>query len=115
MDKLERYRSIIKRELTAIVEQTKRAISPPPGLRDKTVFDRQSDYYLILREGWDGSRRIHGPVVSLEIIDGKVWLQADNTDLRVAERLEDAGISKADIVLGFQPPHVRPYTEYAVA
>ena len=115
MDKLERYRSIIKRELTAIVEQTKRAISPPPGLRDKTVFDRQSDYYLILREGWDGSRRIHGPVVSLEIIDGKVWLQADNTDLRVAERLEEADIPKADIVHGFQPPHVTPYTEYAVA
>src|SRR5215475_3344203 len=98
MDKLERYRSIIEHELTAIVEQTKRAISAPPGLRDKTVFDRRSDYYLILRDGWDGSRRIHGPVV-LEIIDGKVWLQADNIDLRVAERLEEAGIPKADIVL----------------
>jgi hypothetical protein len=43
MDKLERYRSVIERELTAIVEQTKLAISAPPGLRDKTVFDRQSD------------------------------------------------------------------------
>jgi hypothetical protein len=115
MDKLEQYRNIIERELAAIVEQTKQAISAPPGLRDKTVFDRQSDYYLILREGWDGSRRIHGPVVSLEIIDGKVWLQADNTDLRIAERLEEAGIPKSDIVLGFQPPHVRQYTEYAVA
>ena len=30
---------------------------------------------------------IHGPVVSPEIIDGKVWLQADNNDLRIAERL----------------------------
>ena len=68
-----------------------------------------------LREDWDGSRRIYGPVVSLEIIDGKVWLQADNTDLRIAERLEEAGIPKDDIVLGFQPPHVRPYTAYAVA
>jgi hypothetical protein len=67
------------------------------------------------REGWDGSRRIHGPVVSLEFIDGKVWLQANNTDLRIAERLEEAGIPKSDIVLDFQPPHVRPYTEYAVA
>jgi XisI protein len=45
-----------------------------------------------LWEGWDGSRRIHGPVVSLEIIYGKVWLQADNTDLRIAEHLEEAGI-----------------------
>ncbi|MGH9754988.1 MAG: XisI protein [Blastocatellia bacterium] len=84
-------------------------------MRDKTVFDRQSSYYLILREDWDGSRRIHEPVVSVEIIDGEIWLQADNTDLRIAERLEEAGIPKGDIVLGFQPPHVRPYTEYAVA
>jgi hypothetical protein len=66
-------------------------------------------------KGWDGSRRIHRAVVSLEIIDGKVWLQADNTDLRIAEGLEEAGIPKGDVVLDFQPPHVRPYTEYAVA
>jgi XisI protein len=66
-------------------------------------------------DGWDESRRIHGPVVSLEIIDGKVCLQADNTYLRIAERLEEAGIAKSDIVLGFQPLCVRPYTEYAVA
>jgi XisI protein len=67
------------------------------------------------QECWDVSRRIHGPVVSLEIIDWKVWRQADNADLRIAERLEEAGIPKSDIALGFQPPHVRPYTEYAVA
>jgi hypothetical protein len=72
-------------------------------------------HFTILREGWDWSQRIPGPVVNLEIIDGKVWLQADNTDLRIAERLEEAGIAKSDIVLGFQPLRVRPYTEYAVA
>jgi len=67
------------------------------------------------QEDWDVSRRIHGPGVSLEIIDLKVWRQADNTDLRIAERLEEAGIPNGDTVLGFQPPSVRPYTEYAVA
>jgi hypothetical protein len=51
----------------------------------------------------------------MEIIVGKVWRQADNTDLRIAERSEEAGIPQGDIVLGFQPPNVRPYTEYAVA
>lgn len=75
---------------------------------------RSSTLYLP-REGWDWSRRVHGPVVSLEIIDGKAWLQADNTNMRIAERLEEAGIPKGDILLGFQPPHVQPYTEYAVA
>lgn len=115
MDKLEHYREIIQGELTAIVEQTTQGLSAPAGLRDKTVFDHHSDCYLILREGWDGTRRIHGPVISLEIINGKVWLQADHTNLKIAERLEEAGIPKSDIVLGFQPPSVRQYTEYAAA
>ena len=113
MDKLEQYRTIIERELTAIVAQTTHSPAAPAGLRDKTVFDRSSDCYLILREGWDGAHRILGPIISLEIINGKIWLQADHTNLRIAERLETAGVPKSDIVLGFQPPSVRPYTEYA--
>ncbi len=113
MDKLEKYRTIIEKELTAIVAQTIHSPASPSGLRDKTVFDRNSDCYLILREGWDGARRILAPVISLEIINGKIWLQADHTNLRIAERMEAAGVPKSDIVLGFQPPSVRPYTEYA--
>ena len=112
MDKLDHYRDIIERELTEILGGSEQ---PDDDLRDKTVFDRRSDYYLILREGWVGPRHIHSPVVSLEIRAGKVWLQADRTNLRIAQRLEDAGIPKSEIVLGFQPPSVRPYTEYAVA
>ena len=115
MDKLEQYRTIIERELTAIVAQTAHAPALPAGLRDKAVLDRRADSYLILREGWDGTHRIHGPIISLEIIDGKIWLQADHTNLRIAERLEAAGVARSDIVLGFQPPSVRPYTEYAAA
>ncbi|MGE0883113.1 MAG: element excision factor XisI family protein [Blastocatellales bacterium] len=115
MDKLEQYRDIIERELTEIVALTEHSSAAPTNLRDKTVFDRQADSYLILREGWDGAHRIHGPVISLEIINGKIWLQADHTNLRIAERLEEAGIPKSEIVLGFQPPQVKPYTEYAVA
>jgi hypothetical protein len=45
----------------------------------------------------------------------EIRLQADYDDLRIAERLEVAGIPKSDIVLGFQLPSVRPYTEYAAA
>ena len=42
-----------------------------------------------------------------------------NSDLYVdeegADDLLDAGIQKDQIVLGFQPPDIRPYTEFAVA
>jgi len=111
MDRLEQYRTIIEQVLTQRVNDLKDF----PDLRDKTVFDRRTDSYLLLRQGWDKSRRVHAIVVHLEILNGKIWVQEDWTEHGVAADLEEAGVPKSDIVLGFQPPQVRPYTEYAAA
>lgn len=111
MDKLEQYRTIIERVLTQRVNDLKDF----PDLRDKTVYDRRTDSYLLLRQGWDKSRRVHAIIVHLEILDGKIWVQEDWTEHGVVADLEEAGVPKSDIVLGFQPPQVRPYTEYAAA
>jgi hypothetical protein len=110
-EKLGRYRQIIKEVLT------KRAAVPylEAGIRDRTLFDEESDSYAVISEGWQGTERIHDVVLDLEIRQGKVWIQADNTDVAVARELEERGIPKSDIVLGFRSPDVRPYTEYAVA
>ena len=67
--------------------------------------------YLV---GSDGAR-YHGCVAAWEIINGKIWIQDDNTDYGVALDLERLGVPKSDIVLGFHPPEVRPHTEYAAA
>ncbi len=111
MDKMNRYRDIIEQALTAIVAIP----SPYTHVKDRTVFDRNSDNYLIIREGWENGSRAHYCVVHIEIIDGKVWIQEDGIEYGIARDLEAAGIPKSDIVLGFQPPEVRPYTEYAAA
>jgi hypothetical protein len=111
MDKLERYRTIIEQTLANHLGDLK----DYPEFRTKTIFDRQSDSYLLLREGWDKSRRVHAIIVHLEIIDGKIWVQEDWIEHSITAELEDAGVPKSDIVLGFQPPHARPYTEYAAA
>jgi hypothetical protein len=42
-----------------------------------------------------------------------VWLQHNMTDQKVAEDLVALGIPKDRIVLGFQPPYARKYTEFA--
>lgn len=81
----------------------------------RTVFDRSADRYLLITIGWQDNRRIHGCIAHLDIIDGKVWLQRDDTDYQIAKELEKAGIPKDKIVLGFQLPEIRPFTEYAVA
>ena len=111
MDTLSKYRNIIEKSLSDIVAVPSRYTH----VKDRTVFDRNSDNYLIVREGWTKGYHEHHCVVHIEIIDGKVWIQRDGIEHGIATELERAGIPKSDIVLGFQPPEVRPYTEYAAA
>jgi hypothetical protein len=111
MDSLTKYRDIIQKILTDYA-----AIPfPHGGLRDELVFDREQDRYMLITTGWNGPRRVHNIVIHLDIIAGKIWIQADNTDAVIARDLEKAGVPKSDIVLGFRHPNVRPLTEYAVA
>ncbi len=110
-DKLDAYRRAIEQTLTEIANYIPQDEHAP----HKTVFDRNSDSYALVETGWADNQRIHQFIIHVEINHGKVWVQADNTDLNVTRELERAGIPKSDIVLGFQPPSVRPYTEYAAA
>ena len=111
MDTLNQYREIIERALTRIASIPHRYTN----VKDRTAFDRNTDNYLIVREGWEGPRHIDCIVVHLEIRDGKIWIQEDGIEYGIATDLEAAGVPKGDIVLGFQPPDVRSMTDYAVA
>jgi hypothetical protein len=84
-------------------------------IQNVTVFDEPADRYLLMVVGWDRRRRIHGCLVHIDLIDGKVWIQHDSTEQGVALDLERAGIPKDHIVLAFHPADVRPHTGYAVA
>ncbi len=55
-------------------------------------------------------RRSYNCVIHIDIIDSQVWIQANNTDRLIAEELVAAGIPAKSIVLGLQPPDVRPHT-----
>jgi hypothetical protein len=77
------------------------------------IMDATNQHYAVVVSGWRGMERIHGIVVQIDLRDGLVWIQVDNTDYDVAQRLVDLGVPKNRIVLGFQPPSVRQYTEYA--
>jgi hypothetical protein len=43
----------------------------------------------------------------------KIWLQENNTDIEVDEDLEEMGIAKDEIVVGFHHPSMRKYSDYA--
>ncbi|MGF1493278.1 MAG: XisI protein [Microcoleaceae cyanobacterium] len=109
MDALEHYRQTIENLLNEYA-----AIPYAHGeFKTVTVFDHNSDRYLLMNIGWDKKRRDHGCLVHIDIIDGKFWIQQDGTEDGIALDLEEAGIDKEKIVLGFREPELRPCTGYA--
>lgn len=109
MDSLDTWRDTIERILTA------HTVVPYANARAQTqaVFDRTRDSYLLVDVGWRGSERLHGALVHVDIIDGRIWVQYDGTEYGIANELVEAGVPRDHIVLGFKPPAVRPHTGFA--
>lgn len=83
-------------------------------IETEAIIDTQRDHYEVMHVGWDGVRRVHGSVVHIDIIDGKIWIQYDGTTRSVAEDLLVAGVPREDIILGFHPAELRQYTDFGV-
>jgi hypothetical protein len=46
----------------------------------------------------------------LDIKAGKIWIQANNTDIDIAEAIVAKVVPKEDFVIGLQPDYLRQYT-----
>ena len=111
MDILNRYRQIIE----ATLNEYTRIPYAYGDIHTEAAFDREHDRNLLVNVGWDNRMRVHTCLVHIDIMDGKVWIQRDDTEDGIAHALVEAGIPKERIVLGFRAPEVRPHTGYAVA
>ena len=111
MDPLDAWRDAIERILTEHA-----AIPNAYGdIRTEVIADRKRDRYLLVDVGWKGYERVHDALVHIDVIDGKLWIQYDGTEEGVATQLVAAGVPHDRIVLGFKPPDVRKYTDFAAA
>lgn len=81
----------------------------------RLICDTTRHHYQLLSVGWQNEiKRIMNIIAHVDIIDGKVWIQRDFTEPSVSDHLLARGVPNTDIVLGFQPPYKRQYTEFAV-
>ncbi len=60
------------------------------------------------------TKRCYGVVLHIDIIDGKIWIQQDGTEIGSANELVELGVPRQGIVLGFDPPNLRQYTDFAM-
>ena len=110
MDMLSHYPRLITSILSDLAEATAR-----DGVEAIPLFDSPHDNYLLVAAGWEGVRRIHHIVAHLRIRNGKIWVEADNTDAEIVQQLLDNGVPSAAIVLAFYSPNKRALTDFAVA
>ncbi len=117
MDKLEYYRRTIETLLTEYYEMTVKGEKDRDDAETehRLAFDEERDQYLWFRSGWDGKQRTRYITMYLRIKNGKIWVEADATNLCVVDDLLSAGIPQSDIVLGFHHPSKRGLTEFATA
>ncbi len=105
MDVATRHRDIVRKVVEYIA-----SISPSDEkVETQLIMDEVRGHYLLFSVGWEtDTYREYAPFVHIDVkSDGKVWLQHDGTDLRIALMLAEQGIPKNQIVLGYRAPYRR--------
>lgn len=110
MDKLEKYRQFIKEILTEHAQIS----TTTDTVKGELIFDSEHDHYQLAYVGWQGDKRIFGPVMHFDIENGKIWIQYNGTEEAIAQRLVDMGVPPSDIIIGFHSPFKRQFTPYAI-
>jgi ketopantoate reductase len=104
------YAEVVKRIIRAYA-----AFKPSFGeIAVEVIFDDAQGHYELMYAGWDGSRRVHGSVIHVDVQGGRVLIQHDGTESGIASELVEAGIPKENVVLAFRPVERRPHTGYGV-
>ena len=112
MDKLNYYQNIIKKILTEYAEISSQV--PDQDIEEILIFDDDRSQYLWFNIGWKNGKRIKAISVYLRLKNDKIYIEEDWTEAGIATELMRLGIPSSEIVLAFQAPEVRQFTEFAI-
>lgn len=111
MDKVTKYEQCI---LHILEKYAANPLADAPNVEKQIIADTKRKHYQLVTIGWRNDEFIHGCLFHFDIKDGKIWLQQNWTDILIGDDLEELGVPKSDIVLGFQHPSMRIYSDYAL-
>jgi XisI protein len=79
------------------------------------ILDQERDHYQLLDIGWDeAGKRVFQPIIHIDLLDGKIWIQENAMDVDIAKDLVAEGVEPLDIVLGLHSRSLRRFSEYGV-
>ena len=110
MEELAQYRQLVKEILTEYSSH-----KPAYGeVQSELIFDDERNRYQLVYAGWNKHRRIYGSSIHIDLKDDKIWIQNDGTEDGIANILVERGVPHQDIVLAYQSPFMRKFTDFAV-
>ena len=108
--KLDQYRQLVRDILTEYSTH-----KPAYGdIEAELIFDDRRERYQLVFAGWNKHRRIYGSTIHIDLKEDKIWIQNDGTEDGIANILVERGVPHQDIVLAYQAPYVRKFTDFAV-
>jgi XisI protein len=112
MADMKKYRQIIQ-NLIEEIHNYSTSINNT-GIEEEIVFDTERDRYLLIDVGWNQKEHVYGTMIHIDIKDGKVWIQRNNTEINLADRLVESGVPRESIVIGLHSPFMRQFSGYAI-
>ena len=113
MNKIKKYQDIIIEFLNRYNQETGGYSNNT--MQRRILIDKENNSFQLLAIGWRNNRYTFGPIFHFDIINGKIWMQCNNTEREVVDELMAAGVEQKDIVLGFVPPMARHFYGFATA
>jgi XisI protein len=80
MDKLAKYRQIVQEILREYADVPTIANG---DVQTQMIFDRENDRYRVMDIGWSNNRRVYDCDLHLDIINGKIWVQQNMTEMQI--------------------------------
>ncbi|MEM9983508.1 MAG: element excision factor XisI family protein [Bacteroidota bacterium] len=78
------------------------------------IADEKGHHYQLLMQGWQADRYVFQCLLHLDIIDGKIWIQWNETELAIENELLKAGVRPDEVVIGRVHPGMRKYGDFAL-
>jgi len=111
MDRITKRKQLVKE----IMQEVYDYFPEVDAVRTELICDDTAGHYEIMQVGWLNRRRIHGIVVHVDVTEDRIYVEHNGTDIDVVEMIQKEGVPDSEIVLGWHPPHLREYTEFALA
>lgn len=113
MDSISKFNQIVTDALDAYARKLNRVL--PEERQLQTIYDHKQMRYMLVTIGWRGRRRVLSVEIYIRIENGKIWIEADETEDGISTELLAQGIPNTSIILGFYRAERRELTEFAFA